>query len=91
MNGPVLQVSTATGWRGGEQQALYLATGLREGGVASIFATPLGSPLAMRAKEAGFTVEALGAGPAWWPPRAWHLKRMARRLGAALLHAHDSR
>ena len=43
-------------WRGGEQQVLYLTTGLRARGHEVTIACQPGSPLARRASEAGLAV-----------------------------------
>ena len=51
-----LHVDTERTWRGGEQQVLYLATGLRERGHVAEIACQPRSPLAERARSAGLTL-----------------------------------
>jgi glycosyltransferase involved in cell wall biosynthesis len=52
----VLHVDTERGWRGGERQALWLATGLAARGHRSIVAARPDEPLAKRASSAGLSV-----------------------------------
>ncbi|MBP7243914.1 MAG: glycosyltransferase family 4 protein [Bacteroidia bacterium] len=52
----VLHVSTPMSWRGGEQQAAYLARALKEMKVEVSVLTPLHSELSTRLKEDGVTV-----------------------------------
>ena len=50
----ILHVDTEKGWRGGEQQLLYLIRGLREKGVECAVACRGGSELERRCREEGF-------------------------------------
>jgi len=50
----ILHVDTEKGWRGGEQQLLYLIRGLREKGVECAVACKKGSELEKRCWEEGF-------------------------------------
>jgi L-malate glycosyltransferase len=52
----VLQVSTPNSWRGGEQQAAYLAQALKEMKVEVHMMTPLHSALSSRMQDAGIPV-----------------------------------
>lgn len=52
----VLQVSTPKSWRGGEQQAAYLARALKEMKVEVFMITPIHSALASRIQEDGISV-----------------------------------
>ncbi len=52
----ILHVNTEKGWRGGEQQLLYLIRGLREKGIECQVACRCGSELEERCREEGFKV-----------------------------------
>jgi len=52
----VLHVDTEHTWRGGEQQLLYLATGLKELGIGTEIVCQPCSPLAGRARNAGLDI-----------------------------------
>jgi len=51
-----LHINTERSWRGGEQQVLYLATGLRDRGHEATVACQPASPLTQRARDAGLDV-----------------------------------
>lgn len=87
----VFHVDTGRGWRGGQRQALLLARGLARCGIGSAVATPPGSPLSLRAQAAGLPVFALRVRGDLDLAAAVRLARLARRVGADVLHAHDAR
>ena len=83
----VLHIDTGTGWRGGQQQVLWLLQGAGARGLKQSLLAPADSPLAARAQEAGVEVTALRL-----PIRSranWRVVReLARRCD--LVHAHDA-
>jgi glycosyltransferase involved in cell wall biosynthesis len=77
-------------WRGGEQQALYLTTGLQARGHRVTVACQPGSPLAERAREAGLEVaEVRMRGEADFLA-VLALRRLMRRGGFDIVHMHTS-
>lgn len=82
----VVHVSTQRGWRGGEQQALWLHERLARRGVRQRLVCAEGSALARRAALGGAEViEAAGRGGL--DPRFG--RAVARASAGALVHAHD--
>src|SRR5262245_60186096 len=86
----VLHVNTETGWRGGEAQTLFLASGLERRGIRSIVVAPPESALARRATAAGLEVRTLRMRGEWDLPAAWRLAAIASRGPADLLHCHTA-
>lgn len=77
-------------WRGGEQQVLYLTTGLARRGHGVTVACQPGSPLAQRARAAGLDVaEVRMRGEADFVA-VWALRRLIRRGGFDIVHMHTS-
>ncbi len=87
--GPVVHLSTARGWRGGERQALLLAEGLQARDVPVLLLAPEGSPVETAAREAGLATESLGARGEWDILAMVRLAAILRRTRARLVHAHD--
>ncbi len=85
-----VQLSTATGWRGGEQQALYLATALAGEGVEVLVVAPPGAPLLERAAAAGLPTQPCAIRCEVNPAAVWRLRRVLRSAGADLVHVHDA-
>lgn len=79
-------MATARTWRGGEQQVLYLLSGLSARGLAPRLAAPPESPLARRAREQGIEVVPLRSRGDLDLGAAAALRRAA--AGADLLHLH---
>ena len=83
----ILHVDTGTGWRGGQQQVLWLLEGCRDLDIEQMLLAPAGSPLAERARQSGIPVTEISK-------RALALDnlRAIRRLASDydLAHAHDS-
>ncbi len=86
----VLHCNTERTWRGGEQQNLWLAAGLRELGEESEVVAPPGSPLAARARAAGLTVHEVRMRGEWDLPAARRLGRLFRERRPDLVHCHTS-
>lgn len=86
----VVHVDTERGWRGGQRQALWLATGLAARGHECLVVARPGEPLFTRAAAAGLRVE--GAAPRFEgdPRAAWQLRRILERERADIVHAHAS-
>lgn len=59
----ILHVNTERGWRGGERQTLWLASGLVRAGHRSLIAARPGQPLAQRSAEAGGGLEPIFCSP----------------------------
>jgi L-malate glycosyltransferase len=85
----VVHVDTERGWRGGQRQALWLADALETLGVHSIMVARPGEPLAMRAQATGLEVIPLGPFAEVDPFAVLALRRLIRRTGAQILHAHS--
>jgi glycosyltransferase involved in cell wall biosynthesis len=85
----VVHVDTERGWRGGQRQALWLAGALESLGVHSIFAARPGEPLASRAQAAGLDVFPLRPFAEFDPVAVLSLRRMIRRSGTRIVHAHS--
>src|SRR5829696_7148654 len=74
----VVHLDPERGWRGGQRQTLWLASGLARRGHRSIVAARPGEPLYERARSAGLDLLA-----------ALRLRRVIRRAGAHVVHAHS--
>lgn len=86
----VCHLDTERSWRGGEQQLLYLALGLRAAADESLIAARAGSALEERAKAAGFEVFPLRPWSEWDPLCALKLKHALVKGRFELLHAHTA-
>lgn len=84
----VLHIDTERGWRGGERQAFWLATGLQARGHRSIVAARPGEPLALRVAERGVTVVPCAPFSEADPLAAARLRGVIRREGVDIVHAH---
>jgi glycosyltransferase involved in cell wall biosynthesis len=86
----VLHLSTARGWRGGEQQLSYLLTALHTQGIRMALCCPENAPLHRRLYPSGIPIYTYSS------RGMMHLKLAAfiRRLGTSgafdLVHTHDS-
>ena len=83
----VLHIDTGAGWRGGQQQVLWLMEGLRERGHEQLLLAPEHSPLAARVRREWLPVRELTL-----PAMSLRNLALVRRIHAEfdLLHAHDS-
>ena len=88
--GPVVHVSTARTWRGGEQQLLNLARGLQHRGAKTEIIAPAGCPLSDRGRTAGIAVTASSSHFEFDPVAILRIARRLRRVRAAVVHAHDA-
>jgi glycosyltransferase involved in cell wall biosynthesis len=86
----VLHLDTERTWRGGEQQLLWLAAGLRDlGDEPEVVAQP-GSPCADRIRAAGLVVHEVPMGGEWDLAAVIALRRLFRERRPAVVHAHTS-
>jgi len=85
-----LQIDTERTWRGGEQQALYLALGLRRLGQRPIVVAQPACPLLAAVREAGVETRAIRMRGEADVVAAARIASLARREDAAILHAHTS-
>ena len=84
----VLHISTEPSWQGGEQQAFYLAQGLRQRGHRSVIVARKDGAFAKRMHQQYFQVHTFrrrGRGP----DALWTIRRLVRALRPDILHAHD--
>ena len=84
----VLHISTELGWQGGEQQAFYLAEGLRQRGHRSVVMARRNGAFAKRMQANYFPVHTFrrrGRGP----DSLWLLRRLVAKLRPNVVHAHD--
>ena len=86
----VLHVDTERGWRGGERQALWLASELDVRGHRSVVAARNGEPLSTRAVEAGLITVACDPVSEADPRAAWRLRRVIRDWRIDVVHAHTA-
>ncbi len=77
-------------WRGGEQQVLYLTTGLKARGHGVVVACQPGSPMAERARAAGLDVAEVGMRGEADFRAVLALRRILRRGGFDIVHMHTS-
>lgn len=85
-----LHVDTERTWRGGEQQALYLATGLAARGHVTEVAGHPNAPFVRRARDAGLTGHEIPMRGEVNPLAIARLARLVRRGRFDLIHAHTS-
>ncbi|MBL7923337.1 MAG: glycosyltransferase family 4 protein [Bacteroidia bacterium] len=86
----LLHVSTPSGWRGGEQQAAYLAEALMEAGLEQIVLCPEGSALSARMQKAGLKVQHFRRRGLLGLALAARIAGICRKEGISLVHTHDS-
>ena len=86
----VLHIDTEKTWRGGEQQALYLAKGLQERGVEQLCVGRPGMPYVERCGAAGLVVEAVQMRGEGDLPGMRRLARLFRRWRPDVIHMHTS-
>ncbi|MGI9078780.1 MAG: glycosyltransferase, partial [Gemmatimonadaceae bacterium] len=86
----VLHIDTERGWRGGERQALWLATGLERLGHHSLVAARPGDPLAIRAARNGLRVIPCAPASEADALAAFMLRRTVTNEGVQIVHAHTA-
>ncbi|MFH0937908.1 MAG: glycosyltransferase family 4 protein [Planctomycetota bacterium] len=84
-----LHLSTATSWRGGENQIWLLARGLLTRGQRVLVAAPRGAPLLERCREANIPTMALALRGSIDPLATLRLMALLRKERPDILHLHD--
>jgi L-malate glycosyltransferase len=83
-----LHIDTARTWRGGQNQVLVTAIGLRSLGHRTILVAHADGELRQRAQE-GLDLVPLTPRTEMDLGAAWRLSRLIKRLGPDIVHAHD--
>lgn len=86
----VLHINEQRGWRGGEQQMLYLATGLQKRGLRTGVVLQPESAASRRCAQAGLEVHELKMRAEYDMYAAFKLARIVTRGGYNIIHAHTS-
>jgi glycosyltransferase involved in cell wall biosynthesis len=86
----VMHIDTERGWRGGEQQALYLASGLAQRGVQNLCVGQPGSPYVERHAEAGLEVAGVRMRGEADLGAVARLRRLLRDWRPDVVHMHTS-
>lgn len=86
----VLHVSTPRSWRGGEQQAAYLAGALKKMGIDQTILTPFHSAVAERMNTSGITITGFRSRGILDLALAKKIAELCRKERFDLLHTHDS-
>jgi len=86
----ILHVSTPTSWRGGEQQAAYLAIALKASGIDQIVLCPEHSALSVKMKAASIPVEIFSSRGIMNFTLARQIATLCRGKNIDIVHCHDS-
>jgi glycosyltransferase involved in cell wall biosynthesis len=86
----IIHVSTATSWRGGEQQIAYLLSGMREAGVQQLVICPYNSPLQLYCQAQEFPFISYIKKNSLGLFTAQKLAQLCRKDKNIIVHAHDS-
>lgn len=86
----VLHVNEQAGWRGGEQQMLYLAGGLRRRSMQTALVLQRGGPAVQKARAAGIAATELAMHGEADLGAALRIARIARAGGFNILHSHTA-
>jgi glycosyltransferase involved in cell wall biosynthesis len=89
MSSGILHVDTAATWRGGQNQVLLTALGLRERGRATTIACRADGELLVRARTEGVEARPVPFRGDLWPPAILRLARLLRRERPRVLLLHD--
>lgn len=87
----IAHIDTGMDLRGGQWQLLTLARGLRERGHEQMIICRCGSELEQRASEEGFQTQGLPLSGLAGLRAILRLRRLLRREGVRVVHAHDGR
>ena len=86
----ILHINTEKTWRGGEQQTLYLLKVLRERGVFCHLVCQPGSPMALKALEAGLAVYPVLMRGEGDPIASFHIRNLIKTVQYDIVHSHTS-
>lgn len=86
----ILHINTERTWRGGEQQTLYLASGLHEQGVPTAMICQPGSPMEERTRAAGVPVFPVKMRGEWDLRALMAIRGIMRRERFDIVHMHTS-
>ena len=86
----IIHVSSASTWRGGEQQIFYLASYLQDEKVDQKILCPRKSTLDIRARKAGMHVSMYTSFPLKAISAAFKLHRLLKTEKEVIVHAHDA-
>lgn len=86
----VIHVSTATSWRGGEQQLAYLISGLQQSGVAQEVLCTDGAPFAAYCEKHAIKRTVFNKQGTLNLRAAWILANICRNKQNCIVHCHDS-
>ncbi len=86
----VLHLSSASSWRGGEQQIAYLVTELNSMGLENFVFCPIESPLSKWCEKENINHRTYRRGSSVSFPTSRQLKRTVSDLKIDLVHIHDS-
>jgi glycosyltransferase involved in cell wall biosynthesis len=86
----ILHINTERTWRGGEQQTLYLAQGLKQRGHECTVACPPASPLAAQARSENLDVAEVRMRGEADLAAMCKLARLIRSRGCDIIHMHTS-
>lgn len=87
----VLHLDAGPDWRGGQQQVLYLAEGLKAYPVRQELAVRAGGRLATRLQALDFSASSLPFRSEWDPGSLFRLLRILRNFRPEIVHVHDAR
>ena len=87
---PVIHLSTAKSWRGGEQQLVYLYDELVKSGIPQLIVCRKGSELAKRCEEKQRNYIAIPKRSSTDVFAAKKLKKICRYFNAGVIHTHDA-
>jgi len=86
----ILHINTERTWRGGEQQVLYLLEGLREQHVFSHLVCQEGSPMTVKAREAGIDVFPMDMHGEADLLASYRIRTLINRFSYDIIHGHTS-
>jgi L-malate glycosyltransferase len=84
----VLHIDAEYGWRGGQQQAVYLLEGLHRRGWPTILVCQPDSDLWRYCRDNGLPCQAVRMRGELDLPAAYRIARLCRKSGAQVIHAH---
>ena len=86
----ILHINTERSWRGGEQQTLYLATGLKERSITNALVWQPNTELERRARESGVETHAVKMRGEWDLLAVLAIRKLIKQSGFDIVHMHTS-